>query len=265
MENFNYHRPATVLAAAAMLKKSKDGKYMGGGHTLLPTMKQGLAAPTDIIDLTAIKNFGGIKLSKTMVTIKAGTTHMEVATSKEIKKAIPALAEMAGKIGGVHVRHKGTIGGSIANADPAADYPSACLGLGATIETNKRKIEADKFFTGMFETALKAGEIITAVHFPIPKKSAHQKFPNPASRYALTGVFLSQDAKGKVRVGVTGAAASAFRATDIEAALSKDFSAKSAVSVKIAAKGLMSDMHATAAYRAHLVSVLAGRAVAAAK
>ena len=265
MENFNYHRPATVLAAAAMLKKSKDGKYMGGGHTLLPTMKQGLAAPTDIIDLTAIKNFGGIKLSKTMVTIKAGTTHMEVATSKEIKKAIPALAEMAGKIGGVHVRHKGTIGGSIANADPAADYPSACLGLGATIETNKRKIEADKFFTGMFETALKAGEIITAVHFPIPKKSAHQKFPNPASRYALTGVFLSQDAKGKVRVGVTGAAASAFRATDIEAALAKDFSAKSASSVKIAAKGLMSDMHATAAYRAHLVSVLAGRAVAAAK
>jgi aerobic carbon-monoxide dehydrogenase medium subunit len=265
MENFNYHRPATVLAAAAMLKKSKDGKYMGGGHTLLPTMKQGLAAPTDIIDLTAIKNFGGIKISKTMVSIKAGTTHQEVAMSKEIKKAIPALAEMAGKIGGVHVRHKGTIGGSIANADPAADYPSACLGLGATVETNKRKIEADKFFTGMFETALKGGEIITAVHFPIPKKSAHQKFPNPASRYALTGVFLSQDSKGKVRVGVTGAAPYAFRATDIEAALAKDFSAKSASSVNVAAKGLMSDMHATAAYRAHLVSVLAGRAVAAAK
>lgn len=265
MENFNYHRPVTVLAATAMLKKSKDGKYMGGGHTLLPTMKQGLAAPTDIIDLTAIKNFSGIKLTKTMVIIKAGTTHQEVAMSKEIKKAIPALAEMAGKIGGVHVRHKGTIGGSIANNDPAADYPSACLGLGAIIETNKRKIEADKFFTGMFETALKGGEIITAVYFPIPKKSAHQKFPNPASRYALTGVFLSQDAKGKVRVGVTGAAASVFRATDIEAALAKDFSAKAASSVKITAKGLMSDMHATAAYRAHLISVLAGRAVMAAK
>ena len=265
MENFNYHRPATVIAAVAMLKKAKDGKYMSGGHTLLPTMKQGLAAPTDIIDLTAIKNFGGIKVSKSMVSIKAGTTHQEVAMSKDIKKAIPALAEMAGKIGGVHVRHKGTIGGSIANNDPAADYPSACLGLGATIETNKRKIEADKFFTGMFETALKNGEIITAVHFPIPKKSAHQKFPNPASRYALTGVFLSQDAKGKVRVGVTGAAASAFRATDIETALAKDFSAKSASSVKITAKGLMSDMHATAAYRAHLIGVLAGRAVTAAK
>ena len=265
MENFNYHRPATTIAAAALMKKGKDAKYMAGGHTLLPTMKQGLAAPTDIIDLTAIKNFSGIKVSKTSVSIKAGTTHMEVATSKEIKKAIPSLAEMAGKIGGVHVRHKGTIGGSVANADPAADYPSACLGLGATIETNKRKIEADKFFTGMFETALKDGEIITAVHFPIPKKSAHQKFPNPASRYALTGVFISQDAKGKVRVGVTGAAATAFRATDIEAALSKDFSAKAATSVKIASKSLMTDMHATAAYRANLISVLAGRAVAAAK
>lgn len=265
MENFNYHRPATTVAAAAMLKKTKDGKYMGGGHTLLPTMKQGLAAPTDIIDLTAIKNFSGIKVSKTAVSIKAGTTHMEVATSKEVIKAIPALAEMAGKIGGVHVRHKGTIGGSIANADPAADYPSACLGLGATIETNKRKIEADKFFIGLFETALKSGEIITAVHFPIPNKSAHQKFPNPASRYALTGVFLSQDAKGKVRVGVTGAGPVAFRAADLEAALSKDFSAKAIAGVKVAAKGLLNDMHATAAYRAHLIGVLAGRAVVAAK
>ena len=264
MENFNYHRPATTTAAAAMMKKGKDAKYMAGGHTLLPTMKQGLAAPTDIIDLTAIKNFSGIKVSKTIVSIKAGTTHMEVATSKEIKKAIPALWEMAGKIGGVHVRHKGTIGGSVANADPAADYPSACLGLGATIETNKRKIEADKFFTGMFETALKDGEIITAVHFPIPKKSAHQKFPNPASRFALTGVFISQDARGKVRVGVTGAAPCAFRASDLEAALSKDFSAKAIAGVKITPKGLMNDMHATAAYRAHLISVLAGRAVAAA-
>ena len=171
---------------------------------------------------------------------------------------------MVGKIGGVHVRHKGTIGGSIANNDPAADYPSACLGLGAPIETNKRKIEADKFFTGMFETALKAGEIITAVHFPIPKKAAHQKFPNPASRYAMVGVFVSQDGKGKVRVGVTGAAPCVYRAADIEAALNKDFTAKSVSGVKISAKGLLSDMHASAAYRAHLLGVLAGRAVAAA-
>ena len=264
MENFNYHRPATTTAAAAMLKKAKDGKYLAGGHTLIPTMKQGLATPTDVIDLTAIKGFSGIKVSKTTVTIKAGTTHQDVATSKDVKKAIPALAEMVGKIGGVHVRHKGTIGGSIANNDPAADYPSACLGLGATIETNKRKIEADKFFTGMFETALKKDEIITAVHFPIPKKAAHQKFPNPASRYAMVGVFVSQDSKGKARVGVTGAASCAYRAADIEAALNKDFSAKSASGVKISANGLLNDMHATSAYRAHLLSVLAGRAAAAA-
>ena len=264
MENFKYHRPATANAAVALLKKAKDGKYLAGGHTLIPTMKQGLATPTDVIDLTAIKGFSGIKVSKTMVTIKAGTTHQEVTMSKDVNKAIPALAQMVGKIGGVHVRHKGTIGGSIANNDPAADYPSACLGLGATIETNKRKIDADKFFTGMFETALKKDEIITAVHFPIPKKAAHQKFPNPASRYAMVGVFVSQDAKGKARVGVTGAAPCAFRAGDIEAALNKDFTAKAASGVKISSKGLLSDMHASAAYRAHLLSVLAGRAVAAA-
>ncbi len=264
MENFNYHRPATVAAAAAMMKKSKDGKYLGGGHTLLPTMKQGLAAPKDVIDLSAIKNFGGIKVSKTAVSIKAGTTHQEVATSAGIKKAIPALAQMAGKIGGVHVRHKGTIGGSIANNDPAADYPSACLGLGATIETNKRKIDADKFFTGMFETALKKDEIITAIHFPIPKKASHQKFPNPASRYAMVGVFISQNAKGDARVGVTGAAPCVFRASVLEAALSKDFSAKAISGVKASSKGLLSDMHATAEYRAHLIGVLTARAVAAA-
>jgi aerobic carbon-monoxide dehydrogenase medium subunit len=265
MENFNYHRPATVGAAASMLKKSKDGSYMSGGHTLLPTMKNGLAAPTDIIDLTAIKGFSGITVSKTAVVIKAGTTHMEVATSSAIKKAIPALWEMAGKIGGVHVRHRGTIGGSVANNDPAADYPSACLGLGATIITDKRKIAADAFFTGMFETALKPGEIITAVSFPIPKKSSHQKFPNPASRYALTGVFMSQDKAGKVRVAVTGAGPVVFRVPDMEAALSKSFSARSLSGISVKAKGLNNDMHATAEYRAHLISVLAKRAVEAAK
>ena len=265
MENFNYHRPATVSAAVSLLKKAKDGSYMAGGHTLLPTMKQGLATPTDIIDLTAIKGFSGIAVSKTAVVIKAGTTHMEVATSAAIKKAIPALWEMAGKIGGVHVRQRGTIGGSIANNDPAADYPSACLGLGATIITDKRKIPADAFFTGMFETALKPGEIITAVSFPIPKKSAHQKFPNPASRYALTGVFLSQGADGKVRVAVTGAGPKVFRVTAMEEALSKSFNAASLSGIEASAKGLNTDMHATAAYRAHLIGVLARRAVAAAK
>ncbi len=265
MENFNYHRPATVKAAEALMKKSRDAKYLGGGHTLIPTMKQGLASPKDVIDLSGIKTMKGIKVSKTVVSIAGGTTHIEVASSAAVKKAIPALAEMAGKIGGVAVRYKGTIGGSIANNDPAADYPSACLGLGATIETNKRKIVADKFFTGMFATVLGKGEIVTAVHFPIPNKSAHQKFPNPASRYALTGVFLSQDAKGATRVAVTGAASAVFRATDMEAALNKSFTADALKGVKVSSKNLMSDMHATAEYRASLIATLAKRAVAAAK
>jgi aerobic carbon-monoxide dehydrogenase medium subunit len=261
MENFNYHRPATAKAAAALLKKSKDGTYMSGGHTLLPTIKAGLARPKDVIDLTAIKGFSGITVSKTAVVIKAGTTHMEVASSAAVKKAIPALAEMAGKIGGVHVRHRGTIGGSVANNDPAADYPSACLGLGATIVTDKRKIPADSFFTAMFETALKPGEIITAVSFPIPKKSSHQKFPNPASRYALVGVFASVGKDGKARVAVTGAAPKVFRVPQMEAALSKSATAQSLAGISVSAKGLNSDMHASADYRAHLISVLARRAV----
>ncbi len=265
MENFNYHRPATVNAAAALLKKSKGGSYMAGGHTLLPTMKQGLAAPSDIIDLTAIKGFSGISVTKTAVVIKAGTCHMDVATSASVKKAIPALGEMAGKIGGVHVRYKGTIGGSIANSDPAADYPSACLSLGATIITNKRKIAADAFFTGMFQTALKDGEIITAVNFPIPKKASHQKFPNPASRYALVGVFVSQDATGNARVAVTGAGPKVFRVPEIETALSRRFAVSALAGIEAKAKGLNTDMHATAEYRAHLIGVLTRRAVEAAK
>jgi aerobic carbon-monoxide dehydrogenase medium subunit len=186
---------------------------------------------------------------------------MEIATSSAVKKAIPALAEMTGKIGGVHVRHRGTIGGSIANNDPAADYPSACLGLGATIITDKRKIPADQFFTGMFETALKPGEIITAVSFPIPKKAAHQKFPNPASRYALVGVFASVGKDGKARVAVTGAAPKVFRVPAMEAALSKTPTLQALHGITVPAKGLNSDMHASADYRAHLVSVLAKRAV----
>jgi aerobic carbon-monoxide dehydrogenase medium subunit len=261
MESFNYHRPANVKAAAAMLKKSKDGTYMAGGHTLLPTMKAGLARPRDVIDLTAIKGFSGITVSKTAVVIKAGTTHMEVASSSAVKKAIPALAEMAGKIGGVHVRHRGTIGGSVANNDPAADYPSACLGLGATIITDKRKIPADQFFVGMFQTALKPGEIITAVSFPIPKTASHMKFPNPASRYALVGVFASVGKDGKARVAVTGAGPKVFRVPQFEAALSKSPSVQSLHGLTVSAKGLNSDMHASADYRAHLVSVLAKRAV----
>lgn len=263
MENFNYHRPAKAAQAVALIKKAKGGKLMSGGMTLIPTLKQELAAPSDIIDLTGLGN-AGITVTASKVTVKAGTTHAEVANDAKLAKAIPALAKLAGGIGDPHVRHRGTIGGSVANNDPAADYPAACLGLGATIITNARKIPADKFFTGMFETALKRDEIITAVEFPVPKKAAYAKFPNPASRYAMVGVFVAQ-AKGGVRVAVTGAGPGVFRVGEMEKALGKDFSEKAIAGVKVAAKNLNNDIHASAEYRAHLIGVMAKRAVAAAK
>ena len=264
MENFTYHRPASVADAAAAMKKAADGKYLSGGHTLVPTMKQGLASPSDIIDLSGLKN-SGVSVGASSVTIKAGTTHAEVAGNADLRKAIPGLAALASGIGDPHVRHKGTIGGSIANNDPAADYPSACLGLGATIHTNERKIAADDFFTGMFTTALNASEIIVAIEFPIPKKCGYAKFPNPASLYAMVGVFVAQMGDGAVRVAVTGAGPGVFRAKDMEAALAKDFSAKALGGISVPAKGLNSDLHASAEYRAHLISVMAKRAVDAAK
>jgi aerobic carbon-monoxide dehydrogenase medium subunit len=264
MENFNYHRPAKVADAVKLMKKAKDGKFLSGGHTLVPTMKQGLASPTDVIDLSGLAN-AGVKVGAKSVLIKAGTTHAEVAADKALKKAIPGLSALAGGIGDPHVRHKGTIGGSVANNDPAADYPSACLALGAMIHTDARKIPADKFFTGMFTTALKDAEMITAVEFPIPKKSAYAKFPNPASLYAMAGVFVAQDAKGGVRVAVTGAGPGVFRQAEMEAALAKSFKEDAIVGIKVKPRGLNADMHGSAEYRAHLVSVMARRAVAAAK
>jgi len=262
MENFNYHRPASVEDAVKAAKAKPEAKFMSGGQTLIPAMKQGLASPSDIIDLGALRN-SGISVGASVV-IKAGTTHAEVANSAEVKKAIPALAALAGGIGDPHVRHKGTIGGSIANNDPAADYPSACLGLGATIHTNARKIKADDFFTGMFSTALEEGEMVTAVEFPIPKKAGYAKFPNPASRYAMVGVFAAQTGEG-ARVAVTGAGAGVFRAASLEAALAKDFSAAALKGASVPAKDLNSDLHASAEYRAHLITVMAKRAVDAAK
>ncbi|MCA3560601.1 MAG: xanthine dehydrogenase family protein subunit M [Aestuariivirga sp.] len=262
MENFNYYRPASVDDAVKAAKAKPDAKYMSGGMTLIPTMKQGLASPSDIIDLGALKN-SGIAVGATVV-IKAGTTHAEVASSADVKKAIPALAALAGGIGDPHVRHKGTIGGSVANNDPAADYPSACLGLGATIHTNARKIKAEDFFTGMFSTALEDGEVITAIEFPIPKKAGYAKFPNPASRYAMVGVFAADTAEGP-RVAVTGAGAGVFRASALESALGKGFAAGSLTGAAVPAKGLNSDLHASAEYRAHLITVMAKRAVDAAK
>ncbi|MFO1120982.1 MAG: xanthine dehydrogenase family protein subunit M [Hyphomicrobiales bacterium] len=264
MENFNYVRPAKVADAVKAMKKAKDGKYLSGGMTLIPTLKQGLASPTDLVDLGGIKN-AGIKAGAKSVTIGAGTTHAEVAGSKDLKKAIPGLAKLAGGIGDPHVRHRGTIGGSIANNDPAADYPAAALGLGATIHTSDRKIPADKFFTGMFSTALKGSEIVTAVEFPVPKKSGYAKFPNPASLYAMVGVFVAQLADGSVRVAVTGAGPGVFRVPEMEAALAKSFTAKALDGVAVKARGLNSDIHASAEYRAHLITVMAKRAVEAAK
>ena len=261
MHAFKYHRPASVKDAAALAKG--EAKLLAGGQTLVQTMKLRLASPSDIVDLGTIKELGGIKSDGKTVTIGAMTRHAEVAASKTVKDAIPALAALAEGIGDRQVRNMGTIGGSLANNDPAACYPAAVLALGATIHTNKRKIAADDFFKGMYETALADAELITSVSFPIPKKAAYMKFVQPASRFALVGVFVAQGAGG-VRVAVTGAAPSVFRAKPLEDALAKNFSADAAKAVKIDAAGLNSDLHGSPAYRAHLISVMASRAVAAA-
>lgn len=264
MENFEYHRPTQVADAVNAMKKASDGKYLAGGMTLIPTMKQGLASPSDIIDLGGLKN-SGISIGNGSVTVKAGTTHAQVADDKALFKALPGLSMVANGIGDPHVRNRGTIGGSISNNDPAADYPAALVGLNATVHTNTRKIPAEEFFTGMFETALGADEIVTAVEFPLPKKAGYAKFPNPASRYAMVGVLVAQLADGSVRVAVTGAGPKVFRVKEMEAALAGNFSGDAISGVSVPAKGLNSDMHASPEYRAHLVSVMARRAIAVAK
>ena len=263
MYSVNYHRAAS-LADAAKLVKTGDAKLLSGGMTLIPAMKTRLAAPSDLVDLSRIKELQGVKVSGKTVTIGAATTHHAVANDEKLKKACPAIAHLASLIGDPAVRHKGTIGGSIANNDPAADYPAALLALGATIVTNKRQIAADKFFKGLFETALKDGEIITAVTFNAPAKAAYEKFRNPASRYAIVGVFVAKGKDG-VSVAVTGAGDDGvFRSKEIEAALAKNFAASALDGVKVPAKNLMSDIHASADYRANLIAVMAKRAVAAA-
>lgn len=264
MYDFSYAKPGSVGDAAAALAAAEDGKLVAGGQTLIPTMKQRLAMPSDLIDLGGIGDLSGITSDGSSVTIGAMTTHAAVASSADVKSAIPSLAALAEGIGDPQVRNKGTIGGSVANNDPAADYPAACLGLGATIVTNKREIAADDFFQGMFETALEEDEILTAVRFPKPEKAAYMKFPNPASRYALVGVFVAKTADG-VRVAVTGAGEDGvFRSADMESALSSNFSVDALDGVSVSADGLNSDIHASAEYRAHLIKVMAKRAVAAA-
>jgi len=263
MYNFDYHKAKSLAEAAKLLKEKSEGKLLAGGMTLIPTLKQRLASPSDLIDLNAIPDLRGISVSGNTLTVKAMTIHEDVETSSEVKKAIPALAELAGGIGDRSVRHRGTIGGSIANADPAADYPAAIVGLNATVETNERKIAADAFFKSLFETALNPGEIITAVHFPIPEKAGYMKFAHPASGFAITGVMVAKFG-GIVRVAVTGAGPSVFRVPEMEAALAKNFSPDAVANIKVDPGELMSDIHASAEYRAHLATVMAKRAVAAA-
>jgi carbon-monoxide dehydrogenase medium subunit len=262
MYQTTYHRPTSVDEAAALFAKGSEAKYLAGGHTLIPVMKQRLASPSDVIDLGKIKDLAGVEVSGDTVTIKAATTHYDVATNAAARKAIAALTHLASVIGDPAVRHRGTIGGSIANNDPAADYPAAVLALGATIKTNKRSIAADDFFKGLFATALTEGEIITQVAFPIPAKAGYSKFPHPASRFALTGVFVVKTKSGDVRVAATGASQSGvMRVPAIEAALKANWSASALDNVKISDAGLMSDLHGASDYRANLIKVMAQRAV----
>ena len=261
MHNFTYQKASSVADAAIAVAKAKDGVLLAGGMTLLPVLKMRLAQPSDIVDLVGIDALISINRNGDSIDIGAMTTHATVAASDVVQQAIPALASLAGGIGDPQVRNRGTIGGSVANADPAADYPAAVVGLGATVHTNNRSIAADDFFTGMFETALDENEVIIRISFPIPKKAAYQKFPNPASRYAIVGVMIADTANGP-RVAVTGAAPCVYRATDMEIALASNFSTDAIAAVNVSAEEMNGDIHASAEYRAHLVTVMAKRAIA---
>jgi CO/xanthine dehydrogenase FAD-binding subunit len=265
MYNTTYHRASSVSDAATLFDDSDDAKYLAGGMTLIATMKQRLASPSDLVDLRHIADLKGISVNGSTLRIGAGTTHFDVATSADLHRACKAITDLAGMIGDPHVRHMGTIGGSVANNDPAADYPSAVLALNATVHTHKRTIAADDFFAGMFETVLEDGEIITAFEFEAPAKAGYAKFPNPASRYAMTGVFVAKLANGDVRVAVTGAGSDGvFRHAGMEAALKANWSPDAVASQSVDASALMSDIHGSSEYRANLVKVMAKRAVAAA-
>ena len=258
MKTFSYHSPKDVKEASQLA--SSGSMFLAGGMTSIPSMKLGMATYKDVIDLKKIKKLSGIKVSSKAVTIGATTKHAEVAASKEVQKAIPALAKLAGNIGDAQVRNRGTIGGSISNNDPSACYPSACMALNAVIHTSDRKIEASKFFKGMFETALKKGEIVEAVEFEIPEKADYQKHPNPASRYAIVGVFVAKHKK-EVNVAVTGAKSCVYIDKDLSKKLSSDFSSSAIEGIELDDSEMNSDMHASAEYRANLVSLYAKKAV----
>lgn len=265
MYETNYHRASSVDEAAALFAKGKEAKYLAGGQTLLPVMKQRLASPSDVIDLAKIRDLVGIEASGDTLTIKAATTYFDIMSSADVKKSIPAIAYLTSVLGDPAVRYKGTIGGSIANNDPAADFPAALVALGATVKTNKRSISADDFFKGLFTTALDDGELITAVSFPVPAKAGYAKMRHPASRFALTGVFVAKTKSGEVRAAATGASQNGvMRVGAVETALKANWSASALENVKISSDGLLADLHGTAEYRANLVKVMAQRAVQAA-
>jgi aerobic carbon-monoxide dehydrogenase medium subunit len=260
MSDISYHRPASLAEAARLAVSDPDARVLAGGQSVLPSMRLGLLAPSALIDLAAIGELQGIRSDGRTLTIGAMTTHAAVAASKEVRAKIPALAQLASGIGDAQVRNRGTIGGSLANSDPAADYPAAVLALDASIRTSARTIAADGFFTGLFSTALEPGELIGALDFPLAVKAAYAKFPQPASRFALVGVFVAQ-AGNAVRVAVTGAGACVFRATALETALGRSFTPEACDGVRIDPGTLSSDIHGSAEYRAHLIPVLARRAV----
>ena len=258
MKSFNFKTATNTKEATKLI--SPKATFLAGGMTLLPAIKLRLAAYSDLINIKKIKGLNGIKVSSKSLKIGSITTHSEVASSAEVGKSIPSLSILAEGIGDPQVRNRGTIGGSIANNDPAADYPSACVALNAIIHTSKRKIPADKFFKGIFETDLKKGELIESIEFEIPEKSAYAKFPNPASRYALVGVYVAK-LKKETRVAITGAANCVYRSKALEAALSNNFSASAIDSINIPSIGLNKDMHASAEYRAHMIKVMTKKAV----
>jgi carbon-monoxide dehydrogenase medium subunit len=261
MNDFEFHRPASVADAVRLIAAAGDGRYLAGGQSLLPAMKMGLSAPSDLVEVSRIPQLRGIRVDAGAVRIGAATSHAEVAASADVARLIPALATLADGIGDRAVRAVGTIGGSLALNDPAACYPAGVLGLGATVRTDRRSIAADAFFKGMYETALEPGELITEVEFPIPQRAGWEKFKQPASRFSLVGVFASHGPAG-VRVAATGAGTCVFRVTALEAALSREWSAAACDGVAVSPDGLNADLHASAAYRAHLIGVLCRRAVA---
>lgn len=262
MYEFKYHRPGTVRQAANLLIKNEDAKLIAGGHTLLPVMKQRLTAPSDVIDIAKIPGLIGIEASGDTLTIKAATTYYDILSNADVKRTIPAIAHLTSVLGDPAVRYRGTIGGSVATNDPAADYPAAVLALNATVKTNKREIPADQFFKGLFMTALEDNEIITAISFPVPEKAGYSKMRNPASRFALTGVFVAKLNSGEIRVAATGASQNGvMRVPVIEDALKANWSASALDGIKVSDDGLIEDIHGTSDYRANLIKVMAQRAV----